>query len=184
MKNKTYNPTIVGSSQPEFNGRGELIGVSGNIRYAEVLDGWTADLYNRNMLGISGIESTAVESNIENNKWKRVEMVTDEKTHVAPTGRSNYPLIISNDRFERVEISAETVMNDDNWKAFITDLCRTREDIIGSCNLKTCNYCKYYRGVHGCKGHAPCSYYDIGGVMWDSSCSHFESWNKKEDYNV
>ena len=39
---------------------------------------------------------------------------------------------------------------------------------------RKCNQCKYYEGVHDVQGHAPCSYHNIGGVMWDWYCSQFD----------
>ena len=37
-----------------------------------------------------------------------------------------------------------------------------------------CNQCRYYDGVHGVQGHAPCSFWGIGGVLWSDYCSMFE----------
>ena len=37
-----------------------------------------------------------------------------------------------------------------------------------------CNQCRYYEGVHGVQGHAPCSFWGIGGVLWSDYCSRFE----------
>jgi len=37
-----------------------------------------------------------------------------------------------------------------------------------------CNQCRYYEGVHGVQGHAPCSFWGIGGVMWNDYCSRHE----------
>ena len=37
-----------------------------------------------------------------------------------------------------------------------------------------CNQCRYYDGVHGVQGHAPCWHWNIGGVMWNDYCSRFE----------
>lgn len=39
---------------------------------------------------------------------------------------------------------------------------------------KMCNLCKYYEGVHRVQGHAPCSFWKIGGVMYDDYCSRWE----------
>ena len=36
-----------------------------------------------------------------------------------------------------------------------------------------CNKCKYYEGVHNIAGHAPCSFWNIGGVMWNDYCSRY-----------
>lgn len=41
-----------------------------------------------------------------------------------------------------------------------------------NCTKSCCN-CTHYDGVHGCIGHAPCKYWDIGGVMWNDYCSRF-----------
>ena len=41
--------------------------------------------------------------------------------------------------------------------------------------LPKCNQCKYYEGVHNVQGHAPCSYHNSGGVLWDWYCSQFEA---------
>lgn len=43
--------------------------------------------------------------------------------------------------------------------------------IIHTKLLIRCNECKYYQGVHGAMGHAPCAYWKDGGVMWDWFCS-------------
>lgn len=40
-------------------------------------------------------------------------------------------------------------------------------------NPNQCNKCKFYEGVHNVMGHAPCSLWKIGGVMWNDYCSHF-----------
>lgn len=37
-----------------------------------------------------------------------------------------------------------------------------------------CNQCRYYDGVRGVQGHAPCWHWNIGGVMWNDYCSRFE----------
>lgn len=47
-------------------------------------------------------------------------------------------------------------------------LTRTQLDIV------LCNECRHYQGVHGAIGHAPCSYWNSGGVMWDWYCSQGE----------
>lgn len=39
---------------------------------------------------------------------------------------------------------------------------------------KQCNKCKYYYGTHDCPGHAPCMFWNIGGVMYNDYCSRFE----------
>ena len=42
-------------------------------------------------------------------------------------------------------------------------------------DVRKCNECKYYEGVHKVMGHAPCSFHKIGGVLWDWYCSQWES---------
>lgn len=37
-----------------------------------------------------------------------------------------------------------------------------------------CNQCRHYEGVHGVQGHAPCSFWGIGGVLYNDYCSRFE----------
>lgn len=46
-----------------------------------------------------------------------------------------------------------------------------------------CNACKYYEGVHNVNGHAPCAFWNIGGVLATDFCSRWEPYNlnnKKE----
>ena len=40
--------------------------------------------------------------------------------------------------------------------------------------LIRCNECKYYQGVHGVMGHAPCSKWNVGGVLYNDYCSKAE----------
>ena len=40
--------------------------------------------------------------------------------------------------------------------------------------VRRCNICKHYQDVHMVNGHAPCSFWGIGGVMWNDFCSRFE----------
>jgi len=42
---------------------------------------------------------------------------------------------------------------------------------------KSCNTCQWYEGVHNTPGHAPCSFWKIGGVMWNDFCSRWEKEN-------
>lgn len=39
-----------------------------------------------------------------------------------------------------------------------------------------CIDCKYYEGVHNIQGHAPCTYWKSGGVLWNWFCSQAERW--------
>jgi len=43
--------------------------------------------------------------------------------------------------------------------------------------LRSCNTCEYYEGVHHVSGHAPCSFWKIGCVMWNDFCSRWEEEN-------
>lgn len=40
--------------------------------------------------------------------------------------------------------------------------------------VRQCNQCRYYEGVHGVQGHAPCSFWGIGGVLSSDYCSRYE----------
>ena len=44
-----------------------------------------------------------------------------------------------------------------------------------------CNRCKYYEGVHNVMGHAPCSYHNLGGVMWNECCDNFKKVGDPEE---
>ena len=39
---------------------------------------------------------------------------------------------------------------------------------------KSCNTCQWYEGVHNTPGLAPCSFWNIGGVMWNDFCLRWE----------
>lgn len=43
-----------------------------------------------------------------------------------------------------------------------------------------CNKCKHYQGVHDVQGHAPCSYWKSGSVLWNEYCSHAEPYKRTE----
>ena len=47
---------------------------------------------------------------------------------------------------------------------------------ISSKPLVRCLECKYYQGVHRVQGHAPCSHWKSGGVMWNWYCSQGERY--------
>ena len=44
--------------------------------------------------------------------------------------------------------------------------------------LIRCNQCEYYEGVHNVQGHAPCSFWNLGGVMWNDFCSKGEKYEQ------
>ena len=46
--------------------------------------------------------------------------------------------------------------------------------------LPQCNTCAYYEGVHGVQGHAPCSFWGCGGVLWNEYCPNHKEFNSNE----
>lgn len=55
-------------------------------------------------------------------------------------------------------------------------------DVHGRCKMDTahtelvrCNECKWYQGVHGVQGHAPCEYFNKQ-VLWNDFCSWGEPY--------
>ena len=53
-------------------------------------------------------------------------------------------------------------------------------DVHGHCRMDTahaelvrCNECKWYQGVHGVQGHAPCEWFNKQ-VLWSDFCSNGE----------
>ena len=44
---------------------------------------------------------------------------------------------------------------------------------IDAVEVVRCKECKHYQGVHNCKGHAPCGYWEQM-TMWDDFCSRGE----------
>lgn len=55
-------------------------------------------------------------------------------------------------------------------------LLKAQEPVSPNGEQYQCNKCKFYQGVHNVMGHAPCSFWNIGGVMWDDYCSHFSKF--------
>lgn len=58
-------------------------------------------------------------------------------------------------------------------------LLKAQEPIEANCEHQ-CNKCKFYEGVHNVRGHAPCSLWEISGVMWNDYCSRFNLWKEGE----
>jgi len=58
-------------------------------------------------------------------------------------------------------------------------LALLQESVEANCEHQ-CNKCKFYKGVHNVMGHAPCSLWKIGGVMWNDYCSRFNLWKEDE----
>ena len=42
---------------------------------------------------------------------------------------------------------------------------------------RSCNTCQWYEGVHNTPGLAPCSFWNIGGVMWNDFCLRWKGEN-------
>lgn len=59
------------------------------------------------------------------------------------------------------------------FEAYQTILTDTLE-LLKKQTEERCNMCKFYEGVHGYQGHAPCSQWVSGGVLWNEHCSRFE----------
>lgn len=60
-------------------------------------------------------------------------------------------------------------------------------DVHGHCRMDTahtelvrCNECKWYQGVHGVQGHAPCEYFNKQ-VLWNDFCSWGEPYKGGDD---
>ena len=82
-----------------------------------------------------------------------------------------------NDELNRVKTELEE-MEENNMEK---ELVWTNENAIyQGVPLPKCNQCKYYEGVHNIQGHAPCSYHNSGGVLWDWYCSQFEADKEEE----
>lgn len=45
---------------------------------------------------------------------------------------------------------------------------------------KQCGNCKYYIGVHGASGHAPCNFWGIGAVLDHDYCSRYKRVVKED----
>ena len=52
-------------------------------------------------------------------------------------------------------------------------LLKAQEPVQPNGEQYQCNKCKFYQGVHNVMGHAPCSFWNIGGVLWNDYCSRF-----------
>lgn len=60
-------------------------------------------------------------------------------------------------------------------------------DVHGRCRMDTahtelvrCNECKWYQGVHGVQGHAPCEYFNKQ-VLWNDYCSNGKLYKGGDD---
>lgn len=58
-------------------------------------------------------------------------------------------------------------------KADALALLKAQEPVQPNGEQYQCNKCKFYQGVHNVMGYAPCSFWNIGGVLWNDYCSRF-----------
>lgn len=63
--------------------------------------------------------------------------------------------------------------NCEDWNLWESDIIPSAQS-----ERKMCNLCKYYEGVHRVQGHAPCSFWEIGGVLYDDYCSRWEKFDE------
>ena len=63
--------------------------------------------------------------------------------------------------------------NCEDWNLWESDIIPSAQP-----ERKTCNLCKYYKGVHRVQGFAPCDYWKIGGVLYDDYCSRWEKFDE------
>lgn len=68
-------------------------------------------------------------------------------------------------------------------KADTLALERALESLENEDKIIHCNQCKYYEGVHNVPGHAPCSYWKTGGVLYSWFCSEGEKYDATNRYN-
>lgn len=79
------------------------------------------------------------------------------------------------------DLNNQIMLHKDRFGSLSVPICNIFEDMIRDTPTAKsdkpsgkCNKCKYYEGVHNVQGHAPCSYHNIGGVLWNWYCSQFE----------
>lgn len=73
---------------------------------------------------------------------------------------------VSREEYEEVKAYMDTLVN-----AFIED----GEELAELVNVVRCNECKWYQGVHGVQGHAPCEWFNKQ-VLWNDFCSNGEPY--------
>lgn len=74
-------------------------------------------------------------------------------------------------------ISAQTVKQANKYIECLKEKCMWWSKCKGLEEQRShgeCNQCRHYEGVHDTIGHAPCSYWGIGSVLWSDYCSRFE----------
>lgn len=78
---------------------------------------------------------------------------------------------VSREEYEEVKAYMDTLID-----AFIED----GEELAKSVKVVRCNECKWYQGVHGVQGHAPCEYFNKQ-VLWNDFCSWGEPYKGGDD---
>lgn len=73
-----------------------------------------------------------------------------------------------------IETLLEFCRNNKNHCVTPDDFMRMNRVKIDERPHGECNQCRYYEGVHGVDGLAPCSFWGIGGVLASDYCSRFE----------
>ena len=64
-------------------------------------------------------------------------------------------------------------MTDDEKVSIILRINRIPAEDIQE--IIRCNQCRFYEGVHGAQGHAPCRVWNMKSVLWNDFCSHAET---------
>ena len=79
---------------------------------------------------------------------------------------------------ELVDKMVEFLKNHKTYKLMelVTSAVATKEK--EKTHILQCNHCKHYEGVHNVAGHAPCSFWNIGAVLYNDFCSRFEKWKE------
>lgn len=74
--------------------------------------------------------------------------------------------VVSREEYEEVKAYMDTLVD-----AFIED----GKELAKSIKVVRCNECKWYQGVHGVQGHAPCEWFNKQ-VLWNDFCSNGEPY--------
>ena len=64
----------------------------------------------------------------------------------------------------------------EHYTSLLNDLI-LKEPAADVVERKSCNTCQYYDGVHNVAGNAPCSFWNIGAVMWNDFCLRWKGEN-------
>lgn len=79
------------------------------------------------------------------------------------------------------EIDYSLPENERSGYEMLPDINKIRKYIIENTKpRRECNQCQYYVGVRSVHGHAPCSFWGIGGVMWNDYCSRYKEEGEEE----